>query len=302
MEPKVNNNKSILKEHTAEEWMSLALLEEDRGNFKAALGLHLNAVRSCSTDLRFKNAYAACCAMNKKYYKAIDLLCEILDIDPDYRAALENLGKTLFYMGLNANDIKGWFSACEAGQLYRVIQAIEDPAPRIVELGSCFGLSSMIIACALRNKPQAEIYCVDAWEGDGSSVFGKTREFIQKQADEGNAFFEMFKDNMVNAGVFQQLTPIRGYTTEVVKSWTKKADLVFVDADHSYEGVRADVRDWMNFIKVGGSILMHDVTLKLAGSKEDSGPGLVIHEFLAKGSDFGRGTLVDTLYLSERLK
>ena len=49
-------------------------------------------------------------------------------------------------------------------------------------------------------------------------------------------------------------------------------------------------------------MLMHDVTLKLAGSAEDSGPGLVIHEFLAEGSDFGTGVLVDTLYLSERLK
>ena len=35
-------------------------------------------------------------------------------------------------------------------------------------------------------------------------------------------------------------------------------DLVFIDADHSYEGCIADIRAWMPKIKKGGYISGHD--------------------------------------------
>jgi hypothetical protein len=35
-------------------------------------------------------------------------------------------------------------------------------------------------------------------------------------------------------------------------------DLVFIDGDHSYEGVRADYEHWRPFIKPGGRLLFHD--------------------------------------------
>jgi len=39
-----------------------------------------------------------------------------------------------------------------------------------------------------------------------------------------------------------------------------KADLVFVDADHTYEFVKRDTQKALSFIKPGGSILWHDYT------------------------------------------
>lgn len=110
----------------------------------------------------------------------------------------------------------------------------------------------------------------------------------------------MFKGNLERSGYWKSVTPVQGYTTEVVKTWTEAADLVFVDADHSYEGVRKDVRDWRQHIKVGGQILMHDVELKIAGSREDSGPGKVVGEFFPNGSNFHEASLVDTLYLARK--
>lgn len=36
-------------------------------------------------------------------------------------------------------------------------------------------------------------------------------------------------------------------------------DLIFIDADHSEEGVRADIRNWRNKVRSGGVIAGHDI-------------------------------------------
>jgi tetratricopeptide (TPR) repeat protein len=285
---------------TAEELVAFAGLKMKDKNFKAAAKLYEQAVDLDPDNLDLRLHLAVCVGKEDgDLNKTIEILSGILDIDANHALALDNLGRALSLIGSKAGA-KGWFQPFEAGHLYRTIKAIDDPAPVIVELGSCFGLSSMIIAMALVDKPRAKIYCVDAWEGDGSSVTGLTREFIKDSAVHGDDFFGMFESNMRNAGVWHNLTPIQGYTTEVVKTWNKQADLIFIDADHSYEGVRSDVRDWKDFVKIGGQILMHDVELELAGSEKDSGPGLVVHEFLGLNSNYAPGTLVSTLYLARR--
>lgn len=42
-------------------------------------------------------------------------------------------------------------------------------------------------------------------------------------------------------------------------AWDKEIDVLLIDGDHSYEGVKADYERWMPFVKEGGLILMHDV-------------------------------------------
>lgn len=285
---------------TIEEWELIAMDKEKHGDIKGALKIYRAEIKKNPEDLELKYKYAFCCVRAKKVSKAVDLLYEILQEDNKYLEAMDLLGKLLLFKGCQCGS-KGWFTVFEAAQLYMVVRSIENPAPVIVELGSCFGLSSMIIATALSDRPNAKIYCVDAWEGDGSSVFGDTREFIKSEAESGREFFDLFKKNMTNAGVLDQLTPVQGYTTEVVKTWDQQADLIFVDADHSYEGVRSDVRDWKGHVKVSGHILMHDVDLIEAGSEKDSGPGMVVKEYLGAESNFNAGDLVDTLYYAERI-
>jgi predicted O-methyltransferase YrrM len=36
-------------------------------------------------------------------------------------------------------------------------------------------------------------------------------------------------------------------------------DLVFIDADHTYEGVAQDIKDWMPKLKKGGYLFGHDI-------------------------------------------
>ena len=274
---------------------------EKREDLREILKNLRKAIQENPEQLGLRVKYAINCFKADKKAKGFDVLNTALDINGFYEPALELLGKFLLYWGGQCGA-SGWFTALEAGQLYRSVKTINKPTPVIVELGSCFGLSSMIIARALKDKPDAKIYCIDAWEGDGSSVFESTREFVKSKAHEGVGFFDIFKKNMETSGYLESVTPVQAYTNEAVKNWSELADIIFVDADHSYEGVRRDVKDWKDLVNIGGHILMHDVDLLEAGSDKDSGPGLVVKEFLTAGSNYAPGYLVDTLYRAKRLK
>jgi predicted O-methyltransferase YrrM len=39
-------------------------------------------------------------------------------------------------------------------------------------------------------------------------------------------------------------------------------DLVFIDGDHSYEGVRADYEHWAPHVRCGGRLLFHDAVAR----------------------------------------
>jgi predicted O-methyltransferase YrrM len=59
----------------------------------------------------------------------------------------------------------------------------------------------------------------------------------------------------------EYLVPIRGYSTgvvEEVRKITSTVDLIFVDGDHSYEGVKADWEAYKQFLHPGAIAIFHD--------------------------------------------
>ena len=50
--------------------------------------------------------------------------------------------------------------------------------------------------------------------------------------------------------------------------WDKEIDVLFIDGDHTYEGVKADYEKYEPFVKDGGIILMHDITHRHFGVKD----------------------------------
>jgi hypothetical protein len=52
---------------------------------------------------------------------------------------------------------------------------------------------------------------------------------------------------------------IRSFSSELAASWNKPPlDFVFIDADHSYDAVRADVLGWLPHVRDGGIVAGHD--------------------------------------------
>jgi hypothetical protein len=53
---------------------------------------------------------------------------------------------------------------------------------------------------------------------------------------------------------------IRDYTHNAVKEFQDgELDFVFIDADHSYKGVKTDIEDWGPKVREGGIIFGHDI-------------------------------------------
>jgi cephalosporin hydroxylase len=48
-------------------------------------------------------------------------------------------------------------------------------------------------------------------------------------------------------------------TDSKVYDWNSPIDVLLIDGDHSYEGVKADYEKYMPFVKDGGVILIHDI-------------------------------------------
>lgn len=56
----------------------------------------------------------------------------------------------------------------------------------------------------------------------------------------------------------QNLKLIKGMSYEVGRTFTKKIDFLFVDANHSYDAIKRDWEEWFPKIKRGGIIALHD--------------------------------------------
>ena len=113
-----------------------------------------------------------------------------------------------------------------------------------VEIGSYLGASSCIIAAGLKKKDEAQLFCIDTWQNDAMS--------------EGTIdTFNLFKSNIEKYRDI--LTPLRGKSAEVAKTFGDTIDFLFIDGDHSYEGVRVDVATWFPKLNSGALVLFHDV-------------------------------------------
>ena len=54
------------------------------------------------------------------------------------------------------------------------------------------------------------------------------------------------------------VTLIKGFFDDVVKTWDTKIDILHIDGFHSYEAVKNDFEKWSRFVNSTGVILFHD--------------------------------------------
>ncbi|MDH3235087.1 MAG: class I SAM-dependent methyltransferase [Alphaproteobacteria bacterium] len=123
---------------------------------------------------------------------------------------------------------------------------LADGAQAIVEIGSYLGASACCFGAALKKQGSGRVYCIDTWTNDG---------MLEGHRDT----FAAFKTNVAPFEAY--VTSVRGYSTQVVsaiREYTNQVDVLFIDGDHSYEGVKADWDAYKAFLRDGSKIVFHD--------------------------------------------
>ena len=125
------------------------------------------------------------------------------------------------------------------------------PGGKVLEVGTWLGRSlAAIMPTAI--KHDIEVTCVDTWQG---SPGAQTKKAIAA----GLKPFEAFKANMQFLGFWGKFTIQRTTSVAAAKHYTDGFfDLVFIDANHDYDAVHADIEAWMPKVKPGGLLLGHD--------------------------------------------
>ena len=109
----------------------------------------------------------------------------------------------------------------------------------IVELGVDYGFSCMTFA----EVGLGTVYGIDSFEGDPEAGLKDTYDDVVA---------------LQNRLGITNLELIRGYFSEVAKTWEKPIDILHIDGRHRYEDVKEDYGIWSEFVKDSGVVLMHD--------------------------------------------
>lgn len=132
------------------------------------------------------------------------------------------------------------------------------PSGDFVELGSWTGLTTCYLATVARTRGTGHVWAVDTFEGtrEGGTQYQSIENY------DGHTL-PAFTDRIERAGVQELVTPLVGLTTEIATRYPgRPISLLLIDADHSYEGVRADFETWSPHVQPGGVIVFHDYALE----------------------------------------
>jgi predicted O-methyltransferase YrrM len=133
--------------------------------------------------------------------------------------------------------------------LYGLVRALKPDV--CVEIGSARGKSTCHIARALRENLGGRLYAIDPHQ---STAWNDAGEPQTLRALERNL-------RAVGARGFVEI--IRAPSPEVGRSWHRPIDLLFIDGDHSYEGVRLDWELFSPHLTRFGVAIFHDTTWEL---------------------------------------
>ena len=138
----------------------------------------------------------------------------------------------------------------------------------ILEIGSWFGASTLSWSqgISLYSNKNSSITCVDAWKPffdmdvHGDNDYAKEMEALL----ESDFAYNIFLHNMGTIEDKMHTQHFRGKSENILTQLKdEQYDVVFIDADHTYEPVKKDIGESIRLVKDGGIICGDDLNLQL---------------------------------------
>jgi Methyltransferase domain len=163
-----------------------------------------------------------------------------VDFDRDWQASF------------SYDRIPGWFTF---PKLYQ--QAIDEAADGevLVEVGAWLGRSTAFLGeKAKASAKRIKVIVVDTFAGSPNEL-----DMVSAAAVLGGSVRNAFERNMRLAGVREYLEIQEAHSTVAAAAVPDgSCAFVFIDADHRYDAVRADIRAWIGKVRCGGILAGHD--------------------------------------------
>lgn len=143
-----------------------------------------------------------------------------------------------------AERVPGWMQSAELAWLGE--QAREHT--NIVEIGSWMGRSTRIMA----DNTSGTVIAVDTWEGTPAE-----HSEIMKALTPEN----LFKAFQLHTADCHNIVPFKGTSVHAASYiMAPDFDMIFIDAAHDYDNVKADIEAWLPRLAEGGLLCGHDFT------------------------------------------
>lgn len=151
--------------------------------------------------------------------------------------------------------VQGWF---KAEPLFADVVLNSRPGAKLAEVGAWRGQSTITMARYLKERGDTsiEFHVFDTWEGSDEQLH---RDLISEIEARGKTLYEEFTDNLATYGVSDWVIPHVMASPAAASIFEDcSLDFVFLDGDHTYEGVCADIDAWLPKLKVGGVLAGDD--------------------------------------------
>lgn len=119
-----------------------------------------------------------------------------------------------------------------------------------IELQMADDEARTLFTAASALPPTAVIVEIGTFMGGSAALLAQT----------GNTVYTVDKEILCyeTLSKFPNIKMVEGDSVVVAGVWTTPIDFLFIDADHTYEGARADLRAWLPHVKPGGIVVFHD--------------------------------------------
>ncbi|MFO0959084.1 MAG: class I SAM-dependent methyltransferase [Isosphaeraceae bacterium] len=158
--------------------------------------------------------------------------------------------------------------------LYGLVRSLKPDV--CVEIGSARGKSACVVGLALKENGHGRLYAIDPH----ASTDWNDTESVET--------YDLIRKHLAAVGVQDQVEIVRSYSDQAAAGWKRRIDVLFIDGDHTYEGVKRDWDLFVPHVPETGVVIFHDTAWSAdegfqAQSRPDMGVPRFVDELRRRG-------------------
>ena len=138
----------------------------------------------------------------------------------------------------------------------------------ILEIGSWAGNSAVLWADAIKsNQCRGIVLCVDPWQPyvkkeNNEKINSAT--ILMNHALQNDKIFKLFLHNVKTSNHADMIYPLKGNSDQILPFLRhERFDMIYVDGDHSYSGIKKDLQNTAGLVREGGILCGDDMDIDI---------------------------------------